>query len=130
MMGVTVESHPVRTPEVQALMSIPTSDSAPAEVGRPLEAPAGSIGCDRRRQQIVNVASMYLGYALFMVLRMIPSVAGPAMRNDPSLEMDLVLWGRILAVGNCGAVVGKIICGYSADKFGCKLTFTVGLLLA
>jgi sugar phosphate permease len=89
-----------------------------------------SVARDRLRQQIITIASMYVGYALFMVLRMIPSVAEAAIRRDPTLGMDVEVWGRILAVGGCGAVVGKMICGYSADKFGGKLTFTIGLLLA
>lgn len=81
-------------------------------------------------QQAATIASLYLGYAMSMVLRMIPTVAGAAIREDPSLGIDLEVWGRILAVGTCGAVVGKFICGYAADKFGGKLTFTVGLLIA
>ncbi len=82
------------------------------------------------RQQIVVIAAMYVGYAMFMVLRMIPTVAGTAIREDQSLGIDLEIWGKILAVGTCGAVLGKFICGYAADRFGGKLTFTVGLLVA
>src|SRR5262245_24586437 len=104
--------------------------SASAERGLSLSTSDDSIASDRLRQQIITIAARYVGYALFMVLRMIPSVAEAAIRRDPSLGMDLEVWGRILAVGNCGAVIGKMICGYSADKFGGKRTFTVGLLLA
>jgi sugar phosphate permease len=111
-------------------MSIPTSDSLPAEINSARLDPSDSIVGDRLRQQIIVVASMYVGYAMFMVLRMIPTVAGTAILEDPSLGMDLKIWGRILAIGSWGAVVGKIICGYASDKFGGKLTFTVGLLLA
>jgi sugar phosphate permease len=107
-----------------------TTRSATAETGLSLSTSDDSSARDRLRQQIITIASMYVGYALFMVLRMIPSVAEAAIRRDPTLGMDLEVWGRILAIGNCGAVVGKIICGYSADKFGGKLTFTVGLFLA
>lgn len=82
------------------------------------------------RQQVVTVAAMYLGYAMFMVLRMIPTVAGGAIREDPALKMDLEVWGRILAMGTWGAVLGKFICGYAADRCGGKLTFTVGLFVA
>ena len=80
-----------------------------------------------RRQQVLAVGAMYLGYAMFMVLRMIPTVAGAAMREDPLLDIDLAVWGRILSLGTCGAIVGKFIGGYAADKFGGRLTFTVGL---
>jgi sugar phosphate permease len=111
-------------------MPIPTSESPAAESGLSLRAADDPFARDRLRQQIITIASMYVGYALFMVLRMIPSVAEVAIRKDPSLGMDLEVWGRVLFVGNCGAVIGKMICGYSADKYGGKLTFTVGLFLA
>jgi OPA family sugar phosphate sensor protein UhpC-like MFS transporter len=111
-------------------MNIPTSDPLLAEIGLPLNAPDSSIIKHRLRQQVITVASMYLGYAMFMVLRMIPTVAGAAIREDPSMGMDLEVWGKILAIGTWGAVVGKFICGYAADRFGGKLTFTVGLLTA
>jgi sugar phosphate permease len=110
-------------------MSIPTSVSPPAEINLTLS-PATSIPRHRLRQQIIVVASMYVGYAMFMVLRMIPTVAGTAIREDAALGIDLEVWGRILAIGSWGAVVGKLICGYASDKFGGKLTFTVGLLFA
>lgn len=82
-----------------------------------------------RRQQIITVGAMYLGYALFMLLRMIPTVAGAAMRDDPALEIDLAVWGRILSLGTCGAIVGKFIGGYAADRFGGRLTFSAGLIV-
>lgn len=82
------------------------------------------------RGQFIAVASMYAGYAMFMVLRMIPSVAGAAIREDPSLQMDLEVWGKIVALGSWGAVVGKFLFGYAADKFGGNRTFTAGLFVA
>ncbi|MBD3672635.1 MAG: MFS transporter [Planctomycetaceae bacterium] len=80
-----------------------------------------------RGQQILAVVSMYFGYAMFMVLRMIPAVVGGAMRQDPSLQIDLEQLGQIFALGTCGAIVGKFIGGFAADKLGGKLTFAVGL---
>lgn len=82
------------------------------------------------RQQVITVSAMYVGYAMFMVLRMIPTVAWTGIREDPSLDVDLEAWGKIIAVGTWGAVIGKFVCGYSADRFGGKLTFTIGLLIA
>jgi sugar phosphate permease len=73
---------------------------------------------------------MYFGYAMFMVLRMVPSVAGPAMLEDPALDLDEAALIRIFAMGTLGALVGKFMGGYAADKFGGKLTFTVGLLMS
>jgi sugar phosphate permease len=73
---------------------------------------------------------MYVGYATFMVLRMIPTVTGASMRDDPTLDIDLAELGLIFAMGTVGGVVGKLIGGLAADWFGGKWTFTVGLLLA
>ena len=111
-------------------MDISASEALPVEATSAPFEPAGSVAGDRLPQQIVVVAAMYVGYAMFMVLRMIPTVAGAAIRQDPALGINLEVWGQILAVGTWGAVVGKIICGYAADRFGGKLTFTVGLFLA
>ena len=77
-----------------------------------------------------TIASMYVGYATFMVLRMIPTVTGASMRDDPALDIDLPELGLIFAMGTWGAVVGKFVGGLAADWFGGKWTFTVGLLLA
>ena len=52
------------------------------------------------------------------------------MRKDPALEIDLEVWGRILSIGTCGAIVGKFVGGWAADAFGGKRTFSVGLLCA
>jgi len=80
-----------------------------------------------RRQQILAVISMYFSYAMFMVLRMIPGVAGAAMQKDPSLGIDLEVFGKILSLGTCGAILGKFIGGYAADRFGGRITFAIGL---
>ena len=83
-----------------------------------------------RNQQVVTVGTMYLGYAMFMVLRTIPTVAGPAMLDDPALDLDKAALFRIFAMGSLGALIGKLLGGYAADKFGGKPTFAVGLLLS
>lgn len=83
-----------------------------------------------RRRQVVVIGTMYAGYAASMVLRMIPTVAGNAIRHDPELGIDLEAWGRVLAAGTCGAMVGKFLCGWAADRFGGKKTFSVALCVA
>jgi sugar phosphate permease len=83
-----------------------------------------------RRHQVKVVVSMYIGYAMFMVLRMIPTVAGTSITSDPNLNVDTGDWGRILAMGTIGALIGKFIGGYAADKLGGRITFTVGLLIS
>jgi sugar phosphate permease len=111
-------------------MNLSTSDASTVEIAMAQDDRAGATNRQRLRQQVIVIAAMYIGYSMFMVLRMIPTVAGTAIREDPSLGMDLAVWGRILAIGTWGAVVGKFICGYAADKFGGKVTFAVGLLVA
>ena len=69
-----------------------------------------------RGQQVRVVASMYVGYAMFMVLRMVPTVAGTSITGDPSLGVDTGDWGRILAMGTVGAVLGKFVGGLAADR--------------
>ena len=83
-----------------------------------------------RRRQVVVIGTMYAGYAASMVLRMIPTVAGNAIRHDPELGIDLEAWGRVLAAGTCGAMAGKFLCGWAADRFGGKKTFSVALCVA
>jgi sugar phosphate permease len=73
---------------------------------------------------------MYVGYAMSMVLRMIPTVAGTSIREEASLGIGLESWGKVLAAGTCGALAGKFLCGWAADKFGGKRTFTIALFVA
>ncbi|MBL8849590.1 MAG: MFS transporter [Planctomycetaceae bacterium] len=83
-----------------------------------------------RRRQGATIATMYAGYAASMVLRMIPTVAGNPITRDASLGIDLEAWGTVLAAGTCGAMTGKFLCGWAADTFGGKRTFTVALFVA
>lgn len=83
-----------------------------------------------RAARIRAIAAMYIGYAVFMVLRMVPTVAGNSIIGDASLGIDKGDWGRIIAMGTVGAVVGKFVAGLAADRFGGKLTFAVGLIVS
>lgn len=82
------------------------------------------------RQQVVTVSCMYLGYAMFMVLRMAPTVAGNPIIADPDLGVDTGDWGRILATGTIGAVIGKFVGGFAADRLGGRITFFAGLVVS
>lgn len=79
---------------------LPASDSPPVEAVA-LKHPSG-----QRQQRRATVGTMYSGYAMFMVSRMIPTVTGAAMREDAAPDIDLEVWGRILAWGTVGSVVG------------------------
>ncbi len=82
-----------------------------------------------RTQQVATVATMYVGYAAFMVLRTIPGTVATSLQSDPSTGVDVEIWGRIMAAGTCGGIVGKLAGGLLADKLGGKTTFAGGLLL-
>ena len=89
------------------------------------------IGRTTQRDTTVGIiGTMYLAYATSMVLRMIPTVAGTSIRADESLGINLEQWGKVLAAGTCGAMLGKFICGWAADRFGGKRTFAVALIVA
>lgn len=72
---------------------------------------------------------MYIGYAVFMVLRMCPAPVSNSILSDPALDIDKGDWGRILAMGTAGAVIGKFVAGYAADRLGGRITFTAGLVV-
>ena len=82
------------------------------------------------RELTIVIGSTYIAYASSMILRMIPTVAGNAIRTNESLGIDLDIWGRVLAAGTCGALVGKFFCGWAADRFGGKRTFATALAIA
>src|SRR5688572_13992716 len=81
-----------------------------------------------RRQQVLMIGTMYVGYAMSMLLRMVPTVAGTSIREDPALGIDLEDWGKVIAAGTCGAMAGKFVCGWAADRFGGRKTFAIALL--
>ena len=67
---------------------------------------------------------MYAGYAFFMVLKTAPSTASVSIINDDLITLDQ--WGKIVAVGTVGGILGKFLTGWMADQFGGKFTFTLG----
>ena len=55
-------------------------------VANPLDVSTLNEPAEFRRQQVLTIGTMYLGYAKSKVLRMIPPVDGNAIRNDPALR--------------------------------------------
>jgi sugar phosphate permease len=62
-----------------------------------------------------------------MVLKTAPITASASMIEEGLINKEE--WGRILAYGTIGAILGKFITGWMADRFGGKFTFTLALLL-
>lgn len=83
-----------------------------------------------RRQEVAAIGTLYVAYATSMILRMIPTVAGNPIRDDKSLGVDVETWALILSTGTCGAMIGKFVCGWAADTFGGRTTFSVALFVA
>ncbi len=99
-----------------------TTETGPTTAGQPV--------IQGRTQQAQVVGAMYVGYAMFMVLRMVPTVAATSITGDASLGISVGDWGKVLAMGTIGAVVGKFIGGYAADRLGGRLTFVAGLFVS
>lgn len=83
-----------------------------------------------RRQQAATIATIYVAYATSMILRMIPTVAGTSITGDESLGIGLAQLTTIWSAGTYGAMVGKFICGWAADKFGGHKTFAIALFVS
>lgn len=82
----------------------------------------------RARWQRAMVGCLYLGYASLMLGKLALVVGAPAMVSDPALpDFDTGTYGRLVAWGSIGAVVGKCVNGAVADRLGGRLTFLLVL---
>ncbi len=72
---------------------------------------------------------MYFGYATLMVLKTAVIVISPALFDDPLVSITKTQFGAIIAYGTLGGILGKLISGWSADKYGGRITFFFGLLV-
>jgi OPA family sugar phosphate sensor protein UhpC-like MFS transporter len=81
------------------------------------------------RQQLTILSSMYAGYGAMMVSRQMVTILSPALLADESLNFTVKHTGDILAYGTLGAMVGKLLWGPLADKFGGRLMFLIGIVL-
>ena len=80
-------------------------------------------------QQMNIIISMYLGYAAMMICRQMVTILSPALLVDETLGLSKTNLGDFAAYGTLGALVGKLIWGPFADKFGGRFTFLIGILL-
>mgnify|MGYP001274927955 CR=1 FL=1 len=74
------------------------------------------------------LVSMYVGYAMFMVLRSAPGAFASSIKSGP-LQFSNGDWAQITAIGTVGALCGKFVGGLAADFIGGRKTFAIGLLL-
>lgn len=83
----------------------------------------------QRRWELLVLASMYLGYVAFMLCRNTLQAASPAMIADPTLGLDKEKFGRLMSLHSAGAIMGMLIMGPAADRFGGRATFLTCLTL-
>jgi len=84
---------------------------------------------NRPPQQINIIISMYLGYAAMMICRQMVTILSPALLVDETLGLTKTNIGDFAAYGTLGALIGKLIWGPIADKFGGRFTFLIGIFL-
>ncbi len=78
---------------------------------------------------MVILAGMYLGYAALIMCRATVVNAGPSILDDPSLGLTTTAWGDVLGWGTAGILVGKLVNGVLADRFGGRRIFILSLAL-
>ncbi|KGJ95170.1 MFS transporter [Colwellia psychrerythraea] len=84
---------------------------------------------NRPPQQMNIIIAMYLGYAAMMICRQMVTILSPALLADEALALTKTNIGDFAAYGTLGALVGKLIWGPLADKFGGRFTMLVGIFL-
>jgi len=82
---------------------------------------------NRPPQQLNIIITMYLGYAAMMICRQMVTILSPALLADETLALTKTNLGDFAAYGTLGALVGKLIWGPLADKFGGRFTMLVGI---
>jgi sugar phosphate permease len=70
---------------------------------------------------------MYIGYLMLMFCRTAFTTVSPALVEDPSLSLTTTHIGDILGYAALGSLVGKLLTGFVADRFGGRLTLLLAL---
>jgi OPA family glycerol-3-phosphate transporter-like MFS transporter len=83
-----------------------------------------------QRWQSVTVATLFTGYAGYYVCRSVLPVASNGMMNDPASGIDEAVYGRFVAVGIYLYAIGKLVTGVSAEYFGGRVAFLLGMSLS
>ena len=73
--------------------------------------------------EIILLFCMYGAYAVLNICRMTVVTSSPAMLDDPELGLNKTMWGAILGWGTAGTLVGKLVTGIMADRFGGRRVF-------
>ncbi len=79
------------------------------------------------REQITVAVCMYVGYLMLMFCRTAFTTVSPALVEDPGLSLTTTDIGDILGYAALGSLVGKLLTGFVADRFGGRLTLLLAL---
>ncbi|MGI9472942.1 MAG: MFS transporter, partial [Rubripirellula sp.] len=79
--------------------------------------------------QVIVLASMYVGYAAFMLCRNTLIACSAEMTSDPALDMNTEEFGRLMSWHSAGAIMGKLVTGPGADWLGGRRMFLIALAL-
>ena len=81
------------------------------------------------RFQLLALASMYIGYAAFMLCRNTLVACSVQIVQDPTLGIDKESFGHLMAWHSAGAILGKLVTGPGADLLGGRRMFLLALSL-
>lgn len=79
------------------------------------------------RELITVTVCMYIGYLMLMFCRTAFTTVSPALVEDPGLSLTTTDIGDILGYAALGSLVGKLLTGFVADRFGGRLTLLLAL---
>jgi OPA family sugar phosphate sensor protein UhpC-like MFS transporter len=82
----------------------------------------------RERWEGIILLTMYGMYASMMLCRNTVVVASVALTQDPTLGMDTAAYGRMMAYGSVGGLLGKLVLGPVVDRFGGRRMLLVTLI--
>jgi len=77
--------------------------------------------------EIILLLSMYGAYAVLNICRMTVVTSSTAMLDDPELGLNKTMWGAILGWGTAGTLLGKLVTGIMADRFGGRRMFLISI---
>ncbi len=73
------------------------------------------------------IVCMYIGYSMLMFCRTAFTTVSPALVEDPGLSLTTTHIGDILGYAALGSLVGKLLTGFVADRFGGRPTLLLAL---
>ena len=85
----------------------------------------------RFRWEMIILLTLYFIYGSMMLSRNTIVVVSPALISDPTISMDKASYGKMMAYGSAGGLLGKLSLGVPVDRFGGRfmLLLTLAMVL-